>query len=251
MSTWKKIAIGVVSLIVAGLAVSFIYAKFINTPDKKLDQSTVDSLLDATTTSSAAPATSGPGSTAAGTTAPASTAPSAGVDGTWAAAADSILGYRVKESINGFDTEANGRTNSVTGSLTLQGSTATAASFTVDMTTFKSDEGRRDGQFNGRIMDVATYPTATFNLTAPIDFGSAPADGASITASATGDLTLRGITKSVTFDLTATYKNGRIAVLGNIPVVFADYGIPNPSIATIVTEDHGLLEFVLLFDRAA
>jgi len=251
MSTWKKIAIGVVSLIVAGLAVSFIYAKFINTPDKKLDQSTVDSLLDATTTSSAATATSGPGSTAAGTTAPASTAPSAGVDGTWAAAADSILGYRVKESINGFDTEANGRTNSVTGALTLQGSTATAASFTVDMTTFKSDEGRRDGQFNGRIMDVATYPTATFNLTAPIDFGSAPADGASITASATGDLTLRGITKSVTFDLTATYKNGRIAVLGNIPVVFADYGIPNPSIATIVTEDHGLLEFVLLFDRAA
>jgi polyisoprenoid-binding protein YceI len=251
MSTWKKIAIGVVSLIVAGLAVSFIYAKFINTPDKKLDQSTVDSLLDATTTSSAATATSGPGSTAAGTTAPASTAPSAGVDGTWAAAADSILGYRVKESINGFDTEANGRTNSVTGALTLQGSTATAASFTVDMTTFKSDEGRRDGQFNGRIMDVATYPTATFNLTAPIDFGSAPADGASITASATGDLTLRGITKSVTFDLTATYKNGRIAVLGNIPVVFADYGIPNPSIATIVTEDHGLLEFVLVFDRAA
>jgi len=251
MSTWKKIAIGVVSLIVAGLAVSFIYAKFINTPDKKLDQSTVDSLLDATTTSSAATATSGPGSTAAGTTAPASTAPSAGVDGTWAAAADSILGYRVKESINGFDTEANGRTNAVTGTLVLQGSGATAASFTVDMTTFKSDESRRDGQFNGRIMSVSQFPTATFNLTSPIDFGSVPADGASITASATGDLTLRGITKSVTFDLTATYKNGRIAVLGNIPVVFADFGIPNPSIATIVTEDHGLLEFVLVFDRAA
>jgi len=255
MSTWKKIAIGVVTLIAAGLAVSFVYAKFINTPDKKLDQSTVDSLLDATAPATTTPATSAPGSTIPATTAPATapatTAPAAGIDGTWTAGADSILGYRVKESINGFETEANGRTNAVTGSLTLQGTTASAAEFTVDMTTFKSDESRRDGQFNGRIMSVSQFPTATFVLTQPIDFGSVPADGASITASATGDLTLRGVTKSVTFDLTATYKNGRIAVLGNIPVVFADFGIPNPSIATIVTEDHGLLEFVLVFDRTA
>ena len=255
MSTWKKIAIGVVTAVVAVLAVSFVYAKFFNKADPKLDQGTVNSLLDATSTTSTTPATSAPGSTIPATTAPATapatTAPAAGIDGTWTAGADSILGYRVKESINGFDTEANGRTNAVTGTLVLQGSGATAASFTVDMTTFKSDESRRDGQFNGRIMSVSQFPTATFNLTSPIDFGSVPADGASITASATGDLTLRGITKSVTFDLTATYKNGRIAVLGNIPVVFADFGIPNPSIATIVTEDHGLLEFVLVFDRAA
>jgi polyisoprenoid-binding protein YceI len=255
MSTWKKIAIGVVTAVVAVLAVSFVYAKFFNKADPKLDQGTVNSLLDATSTTSTTPATSAPGSTIPATTAPATapatTAPAAGIDGTWTAGADSILGYRVKESINGFETEANGRTNAVTGSLTLQGTTASAAEFTVDMTTFKSDESRRDGQFNGRIMSVSQFPTATFVLTQPIDFGSVPADGASITASATGDLTLRGVTKSVTFDLTATYKNGRIAVLGNIPVVFADFGIPNPSIATIVTEDHGLLEFVLVFDRAA
>lgn len=250
MSTWKKIALGALTLVVGVLAASFIYAKVINKADKKLDLSTVNSLLDASTTSTT-PATSAPGSTTPATTTPATSAPAAGVDGTWNAAADSILGYRVKESINGFDTEANGRTNAVTGSLTLQGTTASAAQFTVDMTTFKSDESKRDGQFNGRIMSVSQFPTATFTLTQPIDFGAVPADGASVTASATGDLTLRGVTKSVTFDLTATYKNGRIAVLGNIPVVFADYAIPNPSIATIVTEDHGLLEFVLVFDRAA
>ncbi len=250
MSTWKKIAIGIITLVIAVLAASFIYAKVINKADKKLDTSTVNSILDATTTSTT-PATAAPGSTSPASTSPATSAPATGVDGSWTAAADSILGYRVKESINGFDTEANGRTNAVTGSLTLQGTTASAAEFTVDMTTFKSDESRRDGQFNGRIMSVSQFPTATFVLTQPIDFGSVPADGASITASATGDLTLRGVTKSVTFDLTATYKNGRIAVLGNIPVVFADFSIPNPSIATIVTEDHGLLEFVLVFDRAA
>ncbi len=33
-------------------------------------------------------------------------------------------------------------------------------------------------------------------------------------------------------------------------MVFADFAIPNPSFATITTEDKGLLEFVLIFDRA-
>ena len=57
-----------------------------------------------------------------------------------------------------------------------------------------------------------------------------PADGDTVTATATGDLTLHGTTKPVTFDVQATYKNGLIGVLGQIPIVFADYGIPNPSI---------------------
>lgn len=239
----------IAAVIVIVLGASLIYAKVINKADKALDQSTVDSLLDATTTAGQ-PTTTGaiaPSSTSAAAT----TTVAAGADGNWTASADSILGYRVKESINGFDTEANGRTSAVTGSLTITGTAATAAEFTVDMTTFKSDEGRRDGQFNGRIMAVSQFPTATFVLTQPIEFGAVPADGGTVEASATGDLTLRGVTKSVTFDLSATYKNGRIAVLGNIPVVFADYGIPNPSIATIVTEDNGLLEFAIVFDRAA
>ena len=84
----------------------------------------------------------------------------------------------------------------------------------------------------------------------PIDFQQLPTDGSTITATATGDLTLRGTTNSVTFEVEATFQNGRVGVLGKIPVVFADYGIPNPSFATIATEDNGLLEFILAFDRA-
>jgi len=242
---WKKIVIGIVVLVVAVLGYSFWYAKYGNQADKPVDQSTADSLLDATTTS---PATEPSPSTALeGTT----TTEPVGADGTWSVSPESIVGYRVKESINGFSTEANGRTNAVTGSLVISGTTASSGEFTVDMTTFKSDESRRDGQFNGRIMSVDEFPTSTFVLTQPIDFGEVPSEGGTIPATASGDLTLRGVTKPVTFEISATYRNGRIAVLGNIPVVFADFGIPNPSIATISTEDNGLLEFVLIFDRAA
>ncbi len=251
---WKKVVIAIVVLAALVLGGSFIYAKVINKADKALSQTDVNNLLDATTT--VAPTTLAP-STVPGTasTTPPTEAPTttvaAGVDGVWSIGPESVVGYRVKESINGFDTTANGRTNSVTGSFSIAATSVQKGDFTVDMTTFKSDESRRDGQFNGRIMAVGQFPTATFVVTTPIDFGGIPADGASITAKATGDLTLHGTTKSVTFDLTATLKNGRIGVLGNIPVVFADYGIPNPSIATIKTEDHGLLEFVLIFDKTA
>jgi polyisoprenoid-binding protein YceI len=99
-------------------------------------------------------------------------------------------------------------------------------------------------------MSVDEFPTSTFTLTSPIDFGAVPAEGQEITATATGDLTLRGVTKSVTFELTAKLQNGKIGVLGNIPVLFSDYGIPNPSFATISTDDNGTLEFILVFEQA-
>src|SRR4051812_5706299 len=60
-------------------------------------------------------------------TASSSAAPTASVDGTWTATSDSIVGYRVKEVLLGQDTDAVGRTNSVTGTFTLSGATVSNA----------------------------------------------------------------------------------------------------------------------------
>lgn len=246
---WKKLVTAVVALAVVVVAGSFIYAKFWNQADDEFDSSDVKDLLGATTTVALdAPITTETTVTGAETTVTARTGD--GVEGEWTIADGSEVGYRVDESINGFDTTANGRTQAITGTFTIGATTVSAGDFTVDMTTFKSDESRRDGQFNGRIMDVAGFPTATFVLTAPIDFQQVPTDGGTLPATATGDLTLHGTTQSVTFEVEATFLNGRVGVLGQIPVVFADFGIPSPSIATITTEDNGILEFKLAFDRA-
>ena len=170
--------------------------------------------------------------------------------GTWTISDASTLGYRVQEVLGGLETEAAGRTNQVTGSLTIAGSQATAAEFTVDVASIKSDSSRRDGQFTGSIMSTTEFPTAVFTLTQPIDFGTVPVEGTSVTASATGNLTLRGVTNSVTFSVEAKLESGRIGVLGNIPITFTDYGIANPSNGFAEVGDDGLLEFVLVFDRA-
>ena len=171
------------------------------------------------------------------------------VSGIWKATTKSTLGYRVKEVLGGLDAEAVGRTNQVTGELVIEASRVMAATFSVDVGTITSDSSKRDNQFTGNIMDVSTYPTADFVLTTPIDFDSIPLPGFQLTATATGDLTLHGVTRSVTFEVTTEYARNVIGVLGSIDITFADYGIANPSNAFVSTGDTGLLEFVLAFER--
>jgi polyisoprenoid-binding protein YceI len=191
-----------------------------------------------------------PASTAStATTAGAAAAP-ATFDGTWIATGANQAGYRVREVLFGQSTEAVGRTSNVDGALTLAGTSVETADISIDLASVTSDKSQRDSQFRGRIMSVSQYPTATFKLTSPIDLGPLPADGATVAVPATGALTLHGTTKAVTTTVTAKRAGGTIQVNGTIPVVFADYGIPNPSFGPASTDDHGEIEFLVSFVKS-
>jgi polyisoprenoid-binding protein YceI len=178
-----------------------------------------------------------------------SAALSASVSGTWKPTNASQLGYRVNEILFGQRKEAVGRTSRITGQLVIDGTTVTATDLTADMTSVTSDQARRDAQFQGRIMNTSAYPTASFKLTQPIQLGSVPTDATAVSAQATGLLTLHGTTKPVTFVLKAKRDGNTIAVNGTIPVTFADFGIPNPSFGPVSTDDHGVLEFLVVFAK--
>ena len=180
-----------------------------------------------------------------------SSASSAAMAGSWTVGSGSVVGYRVNEVLLGQNTTAVGRSTSVTGHLTIAGGTATAASFSVTMDTIRSDKSQRDDRFNGPIMNVAKYPTGTFALTSPVDLAPLPGAGTVKTYTAHGKLTLHGTTRAVTVTLTAERTASGIKVAGQIPVLFSDYNIQNPSFAGFVTtQDHGLLEFLLVFTRS-
>jgi polyisoprenoid-binding protein YceI len=115
---------------------------------------------------------SSPGAQASGSTG--STGSAAGIDGAWKAASGSQAGYRVDEVLFGQNSVAVGRTSQVNGQLTIQGTTVSAADLTVDLSSVQSDRAQRDNQFRGRIMDTATYPTASFKLASPRARPSAP-----------------------------------------------------------------------------
>jgi polyisoprenoid-binding protein YceI len=190
-------------------------------------------------TSSATPA-------ASSSSGPTSTTPVVSLPGTWTVQSGSQVGYRVKEVLFGQNNIAVGRTGSISGSMTIKGSTVTAATFTVQMATIKSDQSQRDAQFNGRIMDTSTYPTGVLKLTRPITIAPLPAAGVIKTYTATADLTLHGHTRAVTFTLKAERIDAAIEINGSIPVLFADWDIGNPSFGSVVTtQNHGVLEFLI------
>jgi polyisoprenoid-binding protein YceI len=195
---------------------------------------------------------SGTGSAAAGTgSATAGESAATSVAGTWHIATGSVVGYRVKEVLFGQNHVAVGRTSAITGHITISGTTVTAAAFTVQMATIKSDESERDVQFRGRIMDTSAYPTGTLALARPIALASLPAPGVVRTYTVTADLTLHGHTRSVTFPLSAERTSSEIEMSGSIPILFADWDIPNPSFTGFVTtQNHGVLEFLLKLARS-
>ena len=231
---WLKWGLfGALAILVVGYGLIFLYAKVLNDSPDELDEGDLDAALEIDAVEQPPPASEAPADGSA-----------------WVVTDASELGYRVDEVLFGVDTAAVGRTNQVTGSLTIIGTQVTDAEFVVDVASITSDESRRDGQFAGRIMSTDEFPTATFTLTEPIELGALPAEGLEVVTTATGELTLRGVTNPVTFEVDAKLANGKIGVLGNIPVVFADYSIANPSFGGITTEDNGLLEFVLVFEPA-
>ena len=261
-STWRRalwVLAAIAGLAVLGYVGILVYANFINDPDEVLTAEDLIERLEEPSTTAASDAagattttettTETSAETSAETTTTAAEAADDGVDGRWEVADGTEVGYRVGEILFGVTTEGVGRTRDVSGHLVIEGTTITEATFEVDMATITSDDTRRDGQFRGRIMSVTDYPTATFTLTEPIELERLPAIDEQVVVTATGDLTLRGVTRPVTFDLTAQRTADRIGILGEIPIVFADFEIPNPSITGITTEDQGLLEFVVIAAR--
>ncbi|MDA0298695.1 MAG: YceI family protein [Actinobacteria bacterium] len=176
-------------------------------------------------------------------------APVSNFDGNWSVATKSVVGYRAKEVLFGQNTEGVGRTSAVTGKLKIDKEKVVEAEFTVDMASIKSDSTRRDAQVNGRILDTVTYPTAKFVLSKPIALTPEAFAGSDIKVDTTGSLTLRGVTKDVSFTLVARLVDDVIEVNGSIQIVFADFSIPDPSLVAIIVEDRGLLEFLLRFTR--
>ena len=175
------------------------------------------------------------------------------LDGTWNVGAGSVAGYRVQEVLIGQNSTAVGRTSEIWGSLTLAGKSVSKASFTVNMASVVSDQSERNAQFDGRIMDVSDYPTAKLVLSEPISLASGLVTGSSKQYTATGSLTMHGVTKSVTFPVSVEVANGTaVYVLADVPIVFANWDISNPSVGGFVTtKSTGTLEVLLNLVRGA
>lgn len=183
-----------------------------------------------------------------------------GIGGTWAVDpsvgsfsdfSGSFVGYRVQETLASIGaTEAVGRTPDVTGTVTIDGTVITAADLTADLTTLESDDPRRDGQLSRQALQTLQFPSASFTLTSPVELGTAPAEGATIDVSATGELTLHGVTRTVTIPLQARVGGDVVTVTGSLEIAFADFEIDKPQAMILLSvQDAGTLELQLQLTR--
>jgi polyisoprenoid-binding protein YceI len=120
----------------------------------------------------------------------------------------------------------HGTVNIKEGSVTLDGTKPTAGTFVIDMTTIK-DEDLTDADYNKKLVThlssddffaVSKYPTSTFKVTNAV----AGKDGE---YTVTGDMTIKDITKSITFPVKVTESKGVYSATGKFKINRTDWGV--------------------------
>jgi polyisoprenoid-binding protein YceI len=190
-------------------------------------------------------------------------ASASGLAGTWTVGSGSVARYHVNEKFAGQASshEAVAESSSVSGTLVVTGSAgalqATGTSVVVDLSSLHSIDSvlgynvsNRD-RIVSQTLSVQQFPQATFKS----DSFAIPAgldSGQVITASVPGQLTIHGVTRSVTATVQQVQLSGSTAqALGTIAVQMTDFGISPPALPITVVQPQVTIEFKLNLTRAA
>ena len=178
------------------------------------------------------------------------------IDGVWEPTAGSVVGYRVREKLARLPatSDAVGRTSAVTGSVRVrrQGETITAtdANFTADVTQLRSDEPRRDNRIRTLGLETERYPTATFRSKESVEVPVTILSDQVTRVRVTGDLTIHGVTRTVTIPLDVRATGAVVEVAGALTFPFSDFEMDPPNIGGFVTvESDPTLELKLVLAK--
>lgn len=154
-----------------------------------------------------------------------------------------------KLGINPGKTVVTGTTPGVTGEITLNFDNpelVEAATFTVDMSQLTTDQNRRDNWLRDNAIQTGIFPEATFVATSASGLPETITPGEPINFQLTGDLTVREVTKEVTFDVTATLAGNTISGTATLGLNISDMGITPPDFAnTLTVSDPFTIEVVI------
>lgn len=135
---------------------------------------------------------------------------------------------------------AKGSTNAITGTfyLTEDGldlDPEQTSTFTVDLTTLKSDQDRRDSRVQSDGLETDQFPTATFTAESVTGYDPAIPEGEEQTLQLTGTLDLHGVRKEVTWDVKARREGDIMTALATLNFRYEEFNIPILNIAGFVS----------------
>ena len=167
---------------------------------------------------------------------------------TFEEASGSFVGFRIKEELARIGKiTAVGRTGEVDGELIIGAGELQSVSVSADLSTLITNDSRRDRAARNAL-NVSENPIASFSMDKPVALSAT--DGSAVSLKVKGELLINGIGREAEFDLQAQLVGETVVVVGSTEVVFADYDVEVPSAVIVVSaEDHGVVEFQLLFVR--
>jgi polyisoprenoid-binding protein YceI len=151
-----------------------------------------------------------------------------------------VADYRVREQLArlSFPSDAVGKTNAVSGGVVIKpdGSIDSAQSkFTVDLSTLTSDEGMRDNFVRRSILDTNQYPQAVFVPTQVSGLPSPMPQSGQVSFKVTGNLTIKDVTKPVTWDVSGQITNGEAIGTATTSFTFEDFNLPQPHVPVVLS----------------
>lgn len=148
--------------------------------------------------------------------------------------------YRVREQLanRSLPSDAVGVTTAVSGQIVLEtdGTVIPAESrFVVDLSTLRSDSDRRDNYIHRNTLETARFPTAEFVPTEVRGLPNPLPTSGDVTFQLIGDLTLHGVTRPVTWDVTARIERQTLAGSATTQVRFDDFNMMQPRVPILLS----------------
>ncbi|MEZ4733684.1 MAG: YceI family protein [Caldilineaceae bacterium] len=138
--------------------------------------------------------------------------------------------------------DVTGSTNEIAGELQLRlddpQNALAYGEFTVNLPSLTSDRNQRDTWIRDNALESNRFPVAKFVATEIQNAPTSYTEGAEATFQLLGDLTVREITQSVTFTVTATLTGDTIQGVATAPMQLTDFGFDPPSFANTLTVDN-------------
>ena len=165
--------------------------------------------------------------------------------------------YRVQEQLAGANlpNDAVGSTDAIDGTIVIgqDGKVVPGQSkITVDLTKLTSDSSRRDNFIKQNTLQVGQYPTAEFVPTAVEGLTQPLPTSGEVSFRLLGDLTVRGVTKPVAWDVKAQAGAREVAGTATTTVTFQDFGMTPPRVGPVLSvEDQLTLEMDFRVERGA
>jgi polyisoprenoid-binding protein YceI len=153
--------------------------------------------------------------------------------------------YAVQETFlrQNLPFQAIGKTSVVNGefSFSLDGKpTGKVTNITVDLSTLKSDDDRRDNKIRGEWLESSRFPIAEFSSTEVIDGPATYTEGQEVSFKLAGNLKIRDTTKPVTFDVKGKLVGDTVTGTATTQILMKDFGFDPPAVGGFVTVTDGV-----------